>query len=150
MSSDNNLPKAFQQFELLYRELDAAAVMAMPTIYADNVVFIDPVHRMEGLDALQAYTRKLMGNVQECRFECEHWLCQGQEAVVQWTMHMRHASLRRGEPIALKGVSLLKLDAQGRICWHEDFYDLGAMVYEHVPLLGAAVRSVKHRLAGAA
>ena len=143
------LPASFAQFETLYRVLDTSSIDAMQAVYDDAVVFTDPVHQIQGLAALQAYTEKLLANVKACGFDCQHWVVEGDDAVVQWVMHLRHASLRGGAPIALKGVSRLHRNAQGKIDEHEDFYDLGAMVYEHVPLLGALIRGVKHRLAGA-
>ncbi|HEY9035093.1 MAG TPA: nuclear transport factor 2 family protein [Pseudomonadales bacterium] len=145
-----DLPASFAQFETLYRVLDANSIPAMQAVYDDAVVFIDPVHQIRGLDALQAYTGKLLAHVKACGFDCQRWIVDGDDAVVQWVMHLQHASLRGGAPIALKGVSRLHRNAQGKIDEHEDFYDLGAMVYEHVPVLGALIRGVKHRLAGAA
>ena len=45
----------------------------------------------------------------------------------------------------LDGASHLRL-ADNRIAYQRDYYDLGAMLYEHIPLLGGAVRAVKARL----
>jgi hypothetical protein len=33
------------------------------------------------------------------------------------------------------------------IVYHKDYYDLGEMVYEHVPLLGFVIKKIKGRLA---
>ncbi|WHI49643.1 hypothetical protein P3339_14310 [Microbulbifer sp. MLAF003] len=33
-----------------------------------------------------------------------------------------------------------------KVFYHEDFYDMGAMVYEQVPLLGSLIRKIKSRL----
>lgn len=144
------LPVCLEQFEVLYRELLPASVEAMSTVYDAGVVFTDPVHRIAGLPALQEYTRQLLVNVRECRFECHRWIIDGDDALVQWVMHLRHPGLRGGTAIAVNGVSRLHINSDGRIDEHEDFYDLGAMVYENIPLLGAAVRSVKRRLGAAA
>jgi hypothetical protein len=32
------------------------------------------------------------------------------------------------------------------VCLHRDYFDLGAMLYEQLPLLGAVVRTLKGRL----
>ena len=34
-----------------------------------------------------------------------------------------------------------------KVYYHEDCYDLGALLYEQVPVLGFATRTLKHRLA---
>lgn len=36
-----------------------------------------------------------------------------------------------------------------RITHHEDFYDMGAMIYQHVPVLGWAVKKINSRLVSA-
>lgn len=33
-----------------------------------------------------------------------------------------------------------------RIFYHEDFYDLGAMIYQHVPVLGRIIRFINQRI----
>jgi hypothetical protein len=36
--------------------------------------------------------------------------------------------------------------AQIKICYHRDYYDLGALLYERIPILGSLIRSIKARL----
>lgn len=33
-----------------------------------------------------------------------------------------------------------------RIFYHEDFYDVGAMIYQHVPVLGRIIRFINQRI----
>ncbi len=33
------------------------------------------------------------------------------------------------------------------IIYHKDYYDLGEMVYEHVPILGFVIKKIKGKLA---
>jgi hypothetical protein len=47
--------------------------------------------------------------------------------------------------LKLTGVSIINF-TDGRITSQEDFYDMGAMTYEHIPLLGGAIRVVKARM----
>ena len=43
--------------------------------------------------------------------------------------------------IVYEGVS--KLEFNEKIYKHQDFYDLGAMLYEHIPVLGSLVKIIK-------
>ncbi len=45
-----------------------------------------------------------------------------------------------------EGVSVMELKSN-RIVFQRDYYDLGEMVYERVPLLGRLVRKLRERLA---
>ena len=48
---------ALARFVILYLQLDKHQLHRLPEVYADEVLFIDPAHRIEGLAAL---TRPLL------------------------------------------------------------------------------------------
>lgn len=137
-----------QRLEDLYRDFLAADVHKIREVYADKVVFRDPVHELQGLPALEGYFAGMAQNLRECRFAFDQVLVQGERAALWWIMHYRHPKLGGGRPLTLRGASLLTLDLNAdRVLAHEDVYDLGAMVYEHIPVLGSVVNMVKSRLA---
>ena len=41
---------------------------------------------------------------------------------------------------------MIEFDEAGKVCQHRDYFDLGAMLYEQLPLLGPVVRTIKMRL----
>jgi hypothetical protein len=43
-------------------------------------------------------------------------------------------------------MSYLQFDKAGKVRYHRDYFDLGAMLYEHLPLLGSLVKTIKRRL----
>jgi hypothetical protein len=59
-------------------------------------------------------------------------------------MHFKHPKLGN-RLISVRGVSHLQIS--DKIDFHEDFYDMGAMLYEQLPLLGNVTRWLKLRLA---
>ncbi|MCT7655735.1 hypothetical protein MBH78_16005 [Oceanimonas sp. NS1] len=52
--------------------------------------------------------------------------------------------LNGGRPVTVPGVSHLCF--ADSIYYHRDFFDLGAMLYEQLPLLGKGIRALKRRL----
>ncbi|WP_066964892.1 nuclear transport factor 2 family protein [Microbulbifer sp. Q7] len=137
-----------KRIKLLYSDFLAADPDSIAEVYAENVVFSDPVHRIEGLASMQAYFAGVAQNLRECRFEFDQTLVDGSTVNLWWTMHYRHPRLSGGAPLQLRGASLLSLDLEtDRVLTHEDIYDLGAMVYEQVPVLGAVLRYVKRGIA---
>lgn len=135
------------RFQDLYRTLDSHRLHLLPTVYADDVVFVDPVHRIEGLPALTGYFRQMYEGVAEIGFQFEDVLAEDGRAFLSWTMRMRHARFRPRETLVLPGVSHIRFDQ--RVRFHRDYFDLGAMIYERIPVLGSAVRAIKDRLQGA-
>ncbi|WP_413529379.1 nuclear transport factor 2 family protein [Rahnella inusitata] len=128
-----------------YRHLDTSLLPQLSRIYHPHVVFIDPVSHYDGVDALERYFAQLLKKVNYCRFDIQPALVHGDEASLFWRMEYSHPSLKKGHAMSLNGASHLRL-AENRIIYQRDYYDLGAMIYEHVPMLGGAVRAIKARL----
>lgn len=130
----------------LYQQLDKQQLNRLPEVYAEQVVFTDPAHRIEGLAALGDYFAALYQRLAYCRFVITSQQQQGQQAWLGWTMTFSHPRLRGGEPVTVEGATRLEFDEAGKVCHHRDYFDLGAMLYEQLPLLGPVVRTIKMRL----
>ncbi len=80
----------------------------------------------------------------DCLFEYLDEVVCVYAAYIKWVMHFRHPRLRN-RLISVRGVSHLKFS--DKIEYHEDFYDMGAMLYEQLPVLGNVTRWLRLRLA---
>ncbi|MCZ0751503.1 nuclear transport factor 2 family protein [Aeromonas enteropelogenes] len=134
------------RFVALYQQLDRQQLHRLSEVYADEVIFIDPAHRIEGLAALSDYFAALYQRLAYCRFVITSQQQQGRQAWLGWTMTFSHPRLRGGKPVTMEGATRLELDEEGKVCLHRDYFDLGAMLYEQLPLLGPLVRTIKGRL----
>ena len=132
------------QLKSYYKDLHAADLSKLHSIYADNVTFKDPVHKIQGLVDLEDYFQALCSDLSDCRFEFLDELVSEGSAYIKWVMHFRHPKLGN-RLISVRGVS--HLNFSDRIDFQEDFYDMGAMLYEQLPLLGNVTRWLRHRLA---
>ncbi|POG23973.1 transcriptional regulator [Aeromonas bestiarum] len=139
-----NAPLA--RFIALYQQLDKQQLHRLPDVYAEQVIFIDPAHRIEGLTALTDYFAVLYQHLADCRFEIVSQQQQGREAWISWVMTFSHPRLGGGRPVTVEGATRLEFDAADKVCLHRDYFDLGAMLYEQLPLLGPVVRTIKGRL----
>jgi hypothetical protein len=142
-SLDSRLPQPVLLFQRAFHELRPDAPFPYADLYAPDVVFEDPLHRAEGLDAVRAHFARLNANLVVCRFEFEPTFHDHSRAVLPWTMRVE---LRRGPRgvIIVPGVTVLRFG--DRVTYQRDYFDAGALVYEHVPLLGAVIRLIKRRL----
>lgn len=134
-----------QRFEQFYVDLKAADLDQLRDLYAAAAAFRDPVHELVGVERLREYFVKSQQAVSECRFEFHERVENESRCFYRWSMHYRHPRLQNGRPLVLHGMTYLQI-ADGRIHYHEDSYDLGAMLYEHVPLLRTGVLWLKKRL----
>ncbi|MFK3818968.1 nuclear transport factor 2 family protein [Pseudomonas sp. NPDC089407] len=135
-----------QQFAERFARLEADHLDGLRNLYSDDIVFRDPLHQIHGLPALQAYFAQLYANVQDI-----HYTFSGADEVqpgqgyLRWTLQFRHPRLAAGRQIDLQGCSHLQW--RDRVYRHQDYFDAGALLYEHIPLMGGAIRWLKGRLA---
>ncbi|NMP26422.1 nuclear transport factor 2 family protein [Rahnella sp. SAP-1] len=129
-----------------YRRLDHSQLPQLSRLYHQNIVFIDPVTHHIGVDALERYFAQLLTQTNYCRFDIQNALSSGDETMLIWRMTYSHPRLKRGKELVIDGSSHLRFN-EDRVIYQRDYYDLGAMLYEHIPLLASAVKAVKSRLA---
>jgi len=134
-------------FKSLYQTFDSEMLERLSEFYSPNIAFKDPIHQLQGLGALKDYFAGLCNPEQQCSFVFTNQVVTNQQAFLQWQMHYRHPRLNKGKRLTLDGGSLIKFDTS--IFYHEDFYDMGAMIYQHIPILGWAVKSINAKLVNA-
>lgn len=133
-----------QRFLEVYQDLRHDTLHLLDEVYAAEVVFEDPLHRVEGLAELRGYFERMYEGVKAIRFDFGSVLQSGDEAMLTWTMHLRHRRLRPGEALALPGATHLRWAE--KVHYHRDYFDAGALLYERLPLLGGVVRAIRRRV----
>ena len=146
----NNLPSHFPlwltNFVSVYQTLSTTNLDLLSTIYHPNVTFIDPIHQVEGFDELFHYFKNLYENLSFCEFVIDNVIAQENEAAIYWTMSYQHNKLNKGELVTVLGTSHIKGE-QGKVIYHRDYLDLGAMLYEQLPLFGKLTKWIKNKAA---
>ncbi len=135
-----------ERVKMAYQNLGRSNLDEVESLYTDDVYFEDPAHGIQGKTALLDYFQTLFVNLDTCSFKFHQTLSDGSNIFMSWTMFLVHPKLSGGETIRVEGASYLKT-RNGRIYYHRDYFDMGAMLYEHIPLLGRIVHSIKQRLA---
>lgn len=134
-----------QEVVATFENLAPTNIQSLRQIYTDDVCFEDPAHAIQGLETLIGYFESLYKNLEGCQFKFHKKLTSSDDIFLSWTMLVKHKKIKHGEVIRVEGASYLKIRT-GKVFYHRDYFDLGAMVYENVPLLGVLIRSIKTRL----
>jgi limonene-1,2-epoxide hydrolase len=140
----NTNPTWLNEFITIYQNLNKDNLSSLESIYHQQIFFQDPLHQVNGLDDFIAYFEQLYSNIISCEFDIKHTIHHDNEAAIYWQMSYQHPKLNHGELIIVSGNSHLKAQ-HNKITFHRDYLDAGAMLYEHIPLLGSAVRFIKKR-----
>jgi len=119
----------------------------LPATYADEVYFNDTLKAVRGSRELAHYLAESAAAVEACRVEildCSRTAAG--EHLVRWKMMIRFRRFRRGVDTWTVGMSHLRFDADGKVVYHQDYWNAADGLYEHLPLIGALIRMVKRRL----
>jgi hypothetical protein len=144
-------PKSKQLLSRLmsfYEDFSVQNLSNLDEVYTQDIEFIDPVHKVDGILSLKHYLKKMAVNLTHYSIRYLDVLNGENTAYVTWEMDFAHKSINGGKMITVRGMSHFKFT--NRVYYHEDSYDLGALIYDHLPLLGGITRSLKGRMAAQA
>lgn len=135
-----------QGFARDFAALDQYHLDGLDRLYSPDIQFTDPLHQINGLPRLREYFAGLYANISQPCFDFHGIdpLAEG-EGYLRWSMSYRHPRLDGGREIRVEGCSHL-LWREARVYRHRDYFDAGALLYEHLPLMGSAIHWLKRRL----
>ncbi|QFU06716.1 SnoaL-like domain protein (plasmid) [Pseudoalteromonas sp. THAF3] len=135
---------ALEQFVSVYQRLDKHNLDLLHEVYGEAIHFQDPLHEVKGLQQLRRYFANMYANVNHCTFDISQQFAFDNHAFLYWTMRFSHPKLNGGKEVAVAGHSFLQFD-QGKVIHHRDYFDVGAMLYRHIPLLGKVIKLVDNK-----
>jgi hypothetical protein len=140
---------AVGKFAGLYGDLSVANVTArVREVYAPEAWFNDTIATEVGLEAIEKYLLKTAEGAEVVSAKINDVAVSGSDVYARWTMEIRTKNLAGGQSIVTEGVSQLRFDEEGRVVLHQDFWNPASGIYEHLPLLGPAIRFVNGLIAG--
>ena len=116
-------------------------------LYAEELYYSDTFMMSES----RAEIVKHMGELREGRtFKLIPLdVMQGEQGTyIVWSIETGFSVLGREIDAASIGVTLFRFNAAGEIEFQQDFWDSTQGFYQHVPLLGGALRTIRDRVAG--
>ncbi|AOW75517.1 transcriptional regulator [Colwellia sp. PAMC 20917] len=139
-------PFWLNNFVNVYQTLSTDNLDLLSKIYHRDVIFIDPIHELKGFDNLFEYFQNLYQNLSTCDFVITNIIAEKDQAAIYWTMSYQHPKLNKGKLINVIGHSHIK-GYEDKVIYHRDYLDLGAMLYEQLPVLGKLIKLIKQKAA---
>jgi hypothetical protein len=142
----NNYPVWLSNFIFVYQKLSTDNLDLLEDLYHKDVTFIDPMHKVEGFKNLFQYFKNLYQNLTACDFVIDDVVWEDSKASIFWTMSYLHPKLNKGKRVQVRGTSHIKGQG-GKVIYHRDYLDLGAMLYEQLPIFGKLTKWIKTKAA---
>ena len=140
--------EALQRFSRFFSDFSPERIESLlPQTYAEDVVFDDTLKTVRGLEALAHYLGESAAAVEACRVEIVDEVRGGDgDYFLRWRMMIRFKRFRRGQDTWSIGMSHLRFNAEGRVVYHQDYWNAADGLFQHIPVIGFLIRAVKRRL----
>jgi len=138
--------QAARAYAAFFESLTPETLPGLRRLVAPDVQFRDPLHEGRGVDAMQRGLKALLDNVDDPRFTIRSIATTEHTAFIGWTLAFRRKGRRSLWTIT--GVSEVRFDAQDRVASQVNHWDSGGQIYEHIPMLGGLMRTIRRQIAG--
>ncbi len=138
---------AIARFETFISDLSSGTVRAdIRKVYAPTLFFNDTLKTVRTVDALEKYFLATDDAMASYALKVEQTVSTPEGVFVRWRMDVGLRNLRKGEVTSSIGISHIRFDKDGRVVYHQDYWDSASALFEKIPVLGAGIRAVKRRL----
>jgi limonene-1,2-epoxide hydrolase len=139
-----SVPETLTQFKKMFNNLSSGNIRDIRDVYSDDVTFQDPFSKVEGIDELTEYFSGAYEKVISCKFDFSDPVINGPDVCIPWIMRLRHKRIRNGHQVNVDGISQLTIHG-GKVTHHRDYFDVGQLLYENLPVLGKAIRWIRNQ-----
>ena len=133
-----------QQLVYCYEHLTPQSLDSLKACYAPQAQFKDPFNDVQGVERIAQVFEHMFTTVDAPRFQVTEQLVQGQQAFLAWEFHFRMRRWRKAQPQCVHGGTFLRLNVQGLVLEHRDYWDAAEELYEKLPLLGSLMRRLRN------
>ena len=106
-----------------------AAAAAARDAYAADAYFNDGFAELEGGEVIATYFERTAESTATIEVEIEDRVVAGREVYLRWVMAFT-TSGRRSRSIVAPGMTHLRIDAEGRVIYHRDYWDASGALAE--------------------
>lgn len=113
--------------------------------YHPDIVFMDSIQRIDGIDDFTAMCRRLTKRCKQLRMDINSIVQDSNIIMMDWKMTM---SFRKSPSTPIFGCTKLTLHEDGRIIEQRDYYDLWGDIYNGIPGFRRIYRSFMRKFFG--
>ena len=133
--------------KIFFNSLNKDTMNLVDEFYDENAGFQDPVVCYTERKQIKNYYAHLYNDLESIHFEFLDEIKQGDSEALVWKMIVQTKNLNAGKPVVVHGISQLKFGGrEGKVIYHRDYFDMGAFIYEYIPVLGQVIKMVKRKL----
>ena len=134
-------------FLKLFRDLKVGGnEKVIREIYAENLYFNDTFRTLNTIEELIPYMIHTAEMVKSTTVEILDTAYSGSDYYIRWVMVMEFKAKRKDIYSKSIGMTQLRFNQEGKIIFHQDFWDSTEGFYQHLPYIGYIVRKIRSKL----
>jgi len=136
---------AIERFVALYTTYTEDNIRShVRDLYAPNAYYRDSFTELQGIEDIEAYLIEGTHMMHDLTFDLQDVAVHDGNYYFRWITRF---SLKRkkDEVIHFPGMSHVRFNTEGRIVFHQDFWDAG-VIYERLPIIGFFIKWLKKRM----
>jgi hypothetical protein len=114
--------------------------------YAADAYLNDTLVTHRGAAGIESYFLKTSAAMTDYKVTIDDIARSGDDHYVRWTMIFAAPALSGGQPVHSVGISQVRFDADGRVAFHQDFWDSGENFFGRAPVAGGIIGFIRKRL----
>lgn len=115
-------------------------------VYADKLYFRDAFKQFDRAKDIQAYFLKGLSPLNAAEFNFRRVIRSGDEFYIDWIMRLDFKKTPVGTWEESMGMSHMRFDGEGRVIFHQDYWDPTDIVYRRIPIARQLINFVKKKL----
>ena len=115
-------------------------------VYSEHIYFSDTLKVIDDLDELANYLEATGNHLEYSRIIFDRVFQIGDEYFIQWYMKTGFNLLGRALQTKSIGMSHIRLDEEGKVILHQDFWDNTEGLFRHIPLIKLFYKQFKRRV----
>lgn len=138
---------AEQIFGLVFKDFKNGATEAnIRQTYAERLYFNDTIKTLTHVDELVEYMVETAAKVEATNVTIDDVVKSDEDYYIRWTMHIQMDVMGRTIDSKSLGMTQLRFNSDGKIIFHQDYWDGAEGLYEHLPYVGRWVKKIKERM----
>lgn len=114
--------------------------------YADKFYFNDTFKVLDNIEELVPYMVETAKNVNSTTVDILDVAESGSDYYLRWVMIMEFEAKGKDIYSQSTGMTQLRFDSEGKVIFHQDFWDTTEGFYQHLPYVGYLFRKIRSKL----
>lgn len=115
-------------------------------VYAENAYLNDTLVTHYGPKEIRKYFLATAETMTSFELTIDDVIKSGSDYYVRWTMVFSAPKIGGGAPIHSVGMSQIRFNDEGKVAFHQDFWDSGQNIYGQIPVVGGMIGIIQKRL----